>query len=419
MGSLLNIPLEVRLAVLAIVGAALGGAVNVAVYRLAWHQRSYSPWSAPLEEALPRHWSDRIPVIGWFGLRREASLHGAGFWGRPTLVEMVTGVGLAALYWWEVDQQGLTGPIIAESTDAAVLHSRFAIHVFLLALMLAASLIDMDEKNIPDGITVPGTLVGLILATAFPWALLPVLVRASDGPMGVDAVPTWSFLRLTSPNPWPDWLGGFPHGASLAIALGCWWGWCFALMPRTWYRRHGWRRAVVLSLGRMRREPATYQAGGMGMIGMLLVAAIWWGSALIWEGLVTSLVGMAVGGGAVWAVRLIATAALRQEAMGFGDVTLGAMIGAFLGWQPCLIVFFLAVFIGLGIGVFSLFLYHEPEIPFGPSLCMGATIVVVGWCVVWARAERYFELGWILAAIVAVGLVMMGGLLWLRRAVLG
>ena len=40
-------------------------------------------------------------------------------------------------------------------------------------------------------------------------------------------------------------------------------------------------------------------------------------------------------------MRLIGTFALRREAMGFGDVTLMMMIGTFLGWQACLILFFL------------------------------------------------------------------------------
>ena len=43
-----------------------------------------------------------------------------------------------------------------------------------------------------------------------------------------------------------------------------------------------------------------------------------------------------LGGLIVWGGRIVATHALKMEAMGFGDVTLVAMIGAYLGWQPCL-----------------------------------------------------------------------------------
>ena len=46
-----------------------------------------------------------------------------------------------------------------------------------------------------------------------------------------------------------------------------------------------------------------------------------------------------MGGGIVWAVRIIASQALGVEAMGFGDVTLMCMIGAFVGWQPALLIF--------------------------------------------------------------------------------
>ena len=59
-----------------------------------------------------------------------------------------------------------------------------------------------------------------------------------------------------------------------------------------------------------------------------------------WRGLISALIGMAAGGGLIWVIRLVASAASQQEAMGFGDVTLMAMIGAVFGWQPVLIAFF-------------------------------------------------------------------------------
>src|SRR6185312_15456707 len=49
-------------------------------------------------------------------------------------------------------------------------------------------------------------------------------------------------------------------------------------------------------------------------------------AAGFWVGLL----GLLVGGGLTESVRLVASLALRREAMGFGDVTLLAMIGAFL-----------------------------------------------------------------------------------------
>ena len=53
--------------------------------------------------------------------------------------------------------------------------------------MAAASLIDIDEKTIPDEITVPGTLLGLALAAVMPMALLPhVAVRPTAPPVGVE-----------------------------------------------------------------------------------------------------------------------------------------------------------------------------------------------------------------------------------------
>lgn len=416
----MNFFLDILLAVgLAIVGAAIGGIVNLAVYRLAWRQRSFSPWSAPLDMAPPRKGSDRIPILGWFGLRRESPLHGRGFWIRPMLVEVVTAAGLVGLYWWEVEQLGLIRPMTVPPPERVLL-GMFAVHAFLFSLMLAGSLIDADEKTIPDGITVPGTLVALILAAAFPWGLLPDVERAAMSE-GIAALNTWHFLQLSSPNLWPPSLDGFPDWASLAVGLGCWWGWCFALMPRTWYSRHGWCRAFGLSLARLRREPATYRAAAMGVVGTLVIAGVWraggeaWGKDS-WEGLLTALVGMAAGGGIIWAVRIIATAMLHKEAMGFGDVTLMAMIGAFLGWQSCLIIFFLAPFAGVLIGIFSLAIHREPEIPYGPFLCMAASVVILGWSAVWLHGETYFALPGILLAVIGIGLVLMAGLLWMWRA---
>jgi prepilin signal peptidase PulO-like enzyme (type II secretory pathway) len=405
---LAGIPLQFRLGGLFVLGVCLGCLVNLGVYRLAWNPRSISPWSNPPKGAPARRPDDRVPIFGWLGLRRESNLHGRGFWIRPMLVELLSGVGLAMLYWWEVGQGGLVAAVPPiPAAWAGMLNVQFFCHAVLIALMLVASLIDVDEKTIPDAIVVPGTLLGLAAAAVYPWSLLPANVA---GPPG-------DFLRLTSPKPWLDWLNGEPHLGSLGLALGCLWLWCFALMPRTWYSRHGWRRAVGLMLARLRRDPSTRVLLLLGLVGSLGILGIWWLGGPRWEGLLSALVGMAAGGGLIWAVRIIGAATLHREAMGFGDVTLMAMLGAFLGWQSCLVIFFLAPFAALVVGVLNLLLHSEHEIPYGPFLCLAAVVMIVCWAFVWSRLSQFFELGLAVPLVMAVCLGLMGLLLGLWRLV--
>ena len=273
MNLILSLPMQARLAVLFVFGGCIGSAVNLTIYRLAWHPRPISPWSRSEGSAPPRHFWDRIPVIGWLGLRREAGWHGAGFWIRPMCLELLCGLGYAALYWWEVGAAGLLleklpGPLSAELL--AALNWEFALHAVLIALMLAASMIDIDEKVIPDAITIPGTLIGLLVAALWPRTALPVLSPDDVGFLHL------GWLHLGSPNPWPDLLRGAPNTASLWLGLICWWLWCAAILPRTWYSRHGWFRAAALAWARVVREPATYRILRMAIVGSLAIAIVWY-----------------------------------------------------------------------------------------------------------------------------------------------
>ncbi len=416
MNLLLAIPIEARLVVVFLLGTCLGTAVNWAVYSLAWNPRPISPWSRPHPSAPRRRWWDSVPVVGWLGLRREAALHGAGFWIRPMAVEILAGLGLVALYWWETVNFGLLlglppqFPWLGEPYT----HQEFAASALLFALMLAASLIDADEKIIPDEITITGTLMGLFLAAVWPCSVLPV---GWIGGIGWCPIP----LRLTSPQPWPVALDGFPAAESLMLGLGCWWLWCVGLLPRTWYPRHGWCRAIGLCWVRVARQRSTGRILLMGLAGSATVAIVWYcdGNGYGWWGLLSALVGMAAGGGLIWLVRVIASAALHREAMGFGDVTLMAMIGAFLGWQPCVIIFFLAPLAGVVVGVLRLVFCRDKEIPYGPFLCLAAAFVVVYWSPVWTWAAPIFALGWLVPAAILCCLVLMGMMLGAWRCVLG
>ena len=65
---------------------------------------------------------------------------------------------------------------------------------------------------------------------------------------------------------------------------------------------------------------------------------------------------------------------LGQEAMGLGDVTLMAMIGSFLGWQPVLFVFLLAPFCGIVVGLVAKTMLNRSYVPYGPYLSVAALL---------------------------------------------
>lgn len=101
-----------------------------------------------------------------------------------------------------------------------------------------------------------------------------------------------------------------------------------------------------------------------------------------------SLLGIVAGGGIIYAsgylFDLIYFKLLKRppiqgetESMGFGDVKLLALIGAFLGWQRAVVTFFIAPFFGLILGVFTLIKKKDHTIPYGPFLSLGAVIALL------------------------------------------
>lgn len=65
---------------------------------------------------------------------------------------------------------------------------------------------------------------------------------------------------------------------------------------------------------------------------------------------------------------------LGKEALGFGDVKMIAMMGAFLGWQMTLVALFLASFLGsaIGLGLVAITRNRDYQIPLGSFLAIGA-----------------------------------------------
>ncbi len=96
-----------------------------------------------------------------------------------------------------------------------------------------------------------------------------------------------------------------------------------------------------------------------------------------------SLLGIIIGGGIIYLTGflfdLVYFKLLKKppiqgetESMGGGDVKLLAMIGAFLGWQRAIIVFFMAPFFGAIVGIINLIVKKDHTIPYGPFLSLAA-----------------------------------------------
>lgn len=409
--------------VIIFVGAlGVGSLINAAIYGLAYRSRPISPWTSPPKDVPRRSWRDCVPVIGWFRLRREESIHGRWFWIRPILIELFYAAGIVWLFHFET----ANGLLPVALKLPSYWHHIFAVHALLIALLTAATFIDFDEQSIPDLITLPGTFVLLILMTIWPQAQLPTVYNAARGVLDVEPL----LFNSKESAAWPAGLNG---GLGLTIALGIVWLWWFALQPGTTTMRHGWRKAIdyyIVSLLRLRpRHQGVNRSVHRPTYRKLLwelalvfagisaaIAGVWWFGGVRWQSLFTSLVGLGCAGGLVWGVRIGGYIGLRREAMGFGDATLMAMIGVALGWQASLLVFFVSPFTAVFVAVTKWLLTRRDDIAFGPYLSLAAVVVIVCWVGLWENYSRtLFEMDLLIPYTIVSFLLLMTGMLWIWR----
>jgi len=121
--------------------------------------------------------------------------------------------------------------------------------------------------------------------------------------------------------------------------------------------------------------PDEISVGGI-VVGIILSAIIpelhdttsW--TASLWR----SLLGVLIGGGAIYAMGLLGDFIFKKESMGGGDVKLLAMMGAFMGWKMAILTFFIAPLFGAIAGIIVKIKTKESVIPYGPFLVIGALI---------------------------------------------
>jgi leader peptidase (prepilin peptidase) / N-methyltransferase len=247
--------------VLVLLGLAIGSFLNVCISRLPAGRSIVRPASACMACQVPIEWRDNIPVVSFLVLRGRCRACKERIGWRYPIVEMLTSglfVSAYARFGWTAE---------------------LPVALAFLSALVVITAIDLEHLIIPDVITLPGIIAG-ILAT-----LGTGRVSWTDSVLGI-------------------LVGG---GVFFAIIYG------------------------TDLLGRCVR-PLDYLRGG---------------------------------------------------GMGGGDMKLGAMLGAFLGWKVTLVCFLMAIVAG---GVVSMILLmtttlgRKDPIPFGPFLALAG-----GVCFFWGE----------------------------------
>ena len=447
-------PTPVQFLLLALLGAAIGSFINWAIYQWAiTMHRPISPWMKPrpdyvseenaekLRQLQPRTWIDCIPIYGWFGLRRDASILGTACWFRPLLIELTWMIGLPVFFLWQ-HAGGLIGvdpvaglaarvpPGFTATPFANLATVWFWLHAILIALMFIATFIDFDEQMIPDQVTVPGTILALVAAAIFCESRLPITLPTKA------MLPSLAHIDVASPATAGTWYAGTAGLLTCLGILAIWvWGLLPKLIPSGDFKLgfFGSLKMMMASMIRPRRKTAcelrttprqmSFLAKlylGILIVGVfaLLVAWTWLGPANKLS-LVSAFLGLAISGGLIWGIRIVGRLALGQEAMGFGDVTLMAMVGTFIGWQASLAAFVYGIMIAMLAVIVMVIFIRNSHIAFGPYLSMGTVAAVYNWSGVWQGARQsVFVFGPFLLLVLAASLIGMVILLpivrWLK-----
>lgn len=152
-----------NLIVAAMFGLCIGSFLNVVIYRLPLGQSLASPPSRCRDCGYSLRWFDNIPVLSWLFLRgrcRKCAVRVS--WQYP-LVELITGA-LFVLVVWVTPM----GPLVAS-------------RLILVCILIVLFGIDLEHQILPNVITLPGIMVGLVFSVFAPPGIRDALIGAVLG----------------------------------------------------------------------------------------------------------------------------------------------------------------------------------------------------------------------------------------------
>lgn len=318
-----------------LLGAVVGSFANVCIYRLPRECMSILHPRSRCNSCLsPIRWFDNIPVVSYIILGGRCRRCGDKISIRYPLVEILT----ATLFGILTQKYLLPFREICYY-DIGI----FLGHIYLVVSLVISTFIDFEWRIIPDEVTLTGIVAAPIASAFFPGIHLE---RAH--------------LTLESEFLWHvSWWTFCPVFACMLVMLVLFWK-----EGREGKPTHGmWKKALMGVLIGIALGIASILVFGQYMFEKLRTGA-----------LLSSLLGIFVGGGFVYILGVVGKLIFRKEAMGFGDVKLMAMVGGFIGWDGAILAIFVAAFLGAVFGIASYFITKDRYIPFGPYLSMGTLV---------------------------------------------
>ncbi len=301
-----------------VLGAAVGSGLNVCIVRLPYEKSILWPSSHCGKCFQKVRWYDNIPLISYWVLRGRCRTCRTPFSMRYFFIELFTGLAFVGLFYLEIVANIYNVPRF-RSWGIAIGDIPLCAWLFWAGHALLVSFLIVttctDLEHMEIPLTV--TLTGTVIGLV---------------------------LSACFPWPWPSTLADVETARKLGhgelVPLLGWQPWPF------------WRPD---------RLPDWLAPGSWTL------------------GLANGLVGIALSLVILRGVRFVFSVGRGIEGMGLGDADLMMMAGAFLGWQPIAIAFFVSVFPALVLGVGYMIFRGSQALPFGPPLALGILLTLFGW----------------------------------------
>jgi len=143
-------PATLALVAAGVFGLCIGSFLNVVIYRLPLGQSLATPPSRCRKCGYLLRWFDNIPVLSWLFLRGRCRKCGTNVSWQYPVVELVTGALFVLVVWLTPP-----GPLLAS-------------RLLLVCALIALFGIDLEHQILPNVITLPGIVIGLMLSAIAP-----------------------------------------------------------------------------------------------------------------------------------------------------------------------------------------------------------------------------------------------------------